>query len=229
MKTKKCLVCKKEFNTYVGKVCSRDCYSKYRSLFYKGNKHSMWIDGRSSEKKICPICRKNFKANRKQKCCSPKCMGKYYTKNGSKSGINNGMYKGGRIERNGYVFILKPEHPNAYKRYVQEHHLKMEKKIGRYLKPNEIVHHINEIKNDNRIENLQLMTRNEHDRLHCIERKLTGNFLRRKIENGIYLKCSYCGKIEKRYFKRKNITCIDCQKKQQSIRAKKWELKNSRN
>jgi hypothetical protein len=38
-------------------------------------------------------------------------------------------------------------------------------------------------------------------------------------------KCQYCNKLEKRYFFRKNITCKECQLKQNKIRQQRWELK----
>ena len=81
-------------------------------------------------------------------------------------------WKGGKILVGGYLYIYSPTHPNKTKDgYVCEHRLVMEKHIGRYLKPNEIVHHKNKNTQDNRIENLLLMERGDHTRLHTTKCK----------------------------------------------------------
>lgn len=55
---------------------------------------------------------------------------------------------------------------------VLEHVWMVEQHIGRKLTSDECVHHINGVKHDNRLENLQLMTKSEHMTLHGYARKI---------------------------------------------------------
>lgn len=65
------------------------------------------------------------------------------------------FWNGGRIYKDGYVYVKKPEHPRSNKKgYVAEHILVSEQKIGRYLELGEVVHHINGTRDDNRPENV---------------------------------------------------------------------------
>lgn len=79
--------------------------------------------------------------------------------------IGNGTsnnFRTGRYKNRGYWMILVKDHPFATScGYILEHRYVMEKKIGRYLHPNEVVHHINGVKDDNRIENLELLDSNK--------------------------------------------------------------------
>lgn len=85
----------------------------------------------------------------------------------------NGLNGYGHIKRHnrGYMLAYAPKHPNAHKDgYVMLHTVLMEREIGRYLNGNEVVHHINHNRADNRIENLRLMDKHEHRSMHMKER-----------------------------------------------------------
>ncbi len=59
--------------------------------------------------------------------------------------------------KDGYVRVWNPEHPRAVNgRYVLEHILVMESRLGRTLLADETVHHINGVRDDNRDANLEL-------------------------------------------------------------------------
>lgn len=76
-------------------------------------------------------------------------------------------WKGGRMIINGYVVVYNSEHPRSGKlNRVFEHIVIAEKKLGRYLAKDEVVHHINGKKDDNRPENLEVCKRSEHVHHH---------------------------------------------------------------
>ena len=94
------------------------------------------------------------------KCCSLSCRSIYYQR---KLGRNTKTLS---MQHKGYILFWQPKHPNNVKGYVYEHRLVMEAKLKRLLKSDELVHHKNQLKHDNRIENLQIMTAAEHLKHH---------------------------------------------------------------
>jgi predicted transcriptional regulator len=68
----------------------------------------------------------------------------------------------GRVVNGGYVYIWNPQHPRARRNRVPEHILVWEKEHGQFLPDGWMVHHLNDIKSDNRSENLRGMPKGKH-------------------------------------------------------------------
>lgn len=82
-------------------------------------------------------------------------------------GEMNPNYNGGKyIDDKGYIRILNSDHPANIKGYIYEHRAVFESYLGRYLNSWESIHHINEIKSDNRLDNLFLCSQPEHSAIH---------------------------------------------------------------
>lgn len=106
----------------------------------------------------------------KRRFCSSKCKSIKQFQDPSK----HGRWKGGSRETLGYKEI------KVGRKYIKEHRMIAEKALGRKLLHSEIVHHINFDKKDNRIDNLIVMNRIWHNKIHNYltrTRAATGRFI----------------------------------------------------
>lgn len=161
--TLKCLFCKKRFYKKMSELkvrknipyCSQKCF--YEDV-----------------KKITPACKNcgNKTKEKRTSFCCKKCWITYKVKN--KLGVKNGFWY-----ENGYKILYQ----YGIKQGKKEHIKVMEDFINRKLKNNEMIHHKNHNRLDNRLENLILLTRGQHSSLHRREEIKNGKSLFGRISN----------------------------------------------
>ena len=135
------------------RYCSRACAGRVYSARASARMASL-------SPHICGACGITYRPHDvRSKFCSPQCaLGRFVNRRGE----NHWSWKGGRVDKgNGYMAVaVSRESPYAgmigRTGYVLEHRLVMAQSLGRPLRSDETVHHINGIKDDNRPENLQL-------------------------------------------------------------------------
>jgi endogenous inhibitor of DNA gyrase (YacG/DUF329 family) len=113
--------------------------------------------------KACEWCHKEYQPDAsRSRFCSRTCSARFC---GSR---RPGLMR----NRAGYILEWSPDHPNAMRSgYVMQHRKIMAEVMRRPLTADEVVDHINGVKDDNRPENLRVLAKLDHDSLPKPPRK----------------------------------------------------------
>ncbi len=132
--------------------------------------------------RICPTCGTGFSvapsriARGEGTYCSRACSNPAR----GRGGTANPNWRGGRFVRSdGYIMV------RVGGDYTLEHRHVMAQHLGRDLRSDEHVHHINHDRSDNRLENLELIDRAEHTRQHHTRPRQPDRWMR--------VQCRSCG------------------------------------
>lgn len=139
-----------------------------------------------------PINKSHPKSRFHRYVCGHNARGKVGTWKGITGPAHPGWNGGKYVNTGGYVMIYSPNHPYKDARgYVREHILVIEKAFGRYLQPEETVHHIDGDKTNNALGNLMVFaTKSMHMKFHARLRafKACGHW--------DWKKCRFCHKFD---------------------------------
>lgn len=189
-----CDFCGKEFYIYhkarlnaKHHTCSAECMGKLNSMLHTSNKYKCVNCGTTIIRKPSDVV--------DAPCCSMACRGEYIRKSGIYNGEKNPNYNN-RGDKNpiwksdrkvspyGYYLIRVPDHPFANcDGFVFEHRLVAEENLlteensvlidgKRYLRQDYDVHHKDRDKKNNAVENLLVLSRSDHMKLHWQLKKL---------------------------------------------------------
>lgn len=123
---------------------------------------------------ICKYCKKKTTKHEREGSlfCNRICYMNWKRENPNKKAYKD------KVLNSGYYYIYDPNHPNAIgskKLYIAEHRLIIEKNIKRYLNKNEIVHHINGDRLNNKLSNLIVCTVSKHNSNNANKKKRDRN------------------------------------------------------